>query len=44
MIERDNIWELKGILGHQDILTTQIYADLSHRSASVPSFDWGVKS
>jgi len=43
MIERDNIWELKGILGHQDIMTTQIYAHLSNRSGGVPSFEW-IKS
>lgn len=31
MIRHDNIWALKGILGHSDIKTTMIYAHLSKK-------------
>lgn len=40
MIRNDDIWALKGILGHADIQTTQRYAHLSSRYQKVPSFGW----
>jgi len=40
MIENDNIWDLKGLLGHSDIVTTQQYAHLSSKGAEVPNFNW----
>ncbi len=40
MIENDNIWELKSLLGHADIITTQQYAHLSSKGAHAPTFDW----
>ena len=40
MIKNDNIWELKKILGHADVQTTQRYAHLSSLHQPVPSFDW----
>ncbi len=36
MLMSDNIWELKGILGHADIQTTQKYAHLSKGGQGVP--------
>ena len=36
MMVSDNIWELKGILGHSDIQTTQKYAHLSQGGQGVP--------
>ena len=36
MMVSDNIWELKGILGHSDIQTTQKYAHLSSNGQGVP--------
>lgn len=40
MIKNDDIWALKGILGHADVQTTQKYAHLSSRFQAVPSFGW----
>ena len=40
MIENDDIWSLKAILGHGDIQTTQRYAHLSGRHQRVPTFSW----
>lgn len=40
MIENDDIWSLKGILGHADVQTTQRYAHLSGRHQVVPRFAW----
>lgn len=40
MIKNDDIWTLKGILGHADVQTTQRYAHLSSRFQKVPSFGW----
>jgi integrase len=42
MIENDDIWSLKGILGHADVQTTQRYAHLSGRHQVVPSFCWNA--
>ena len=38
MIKNDDIWALKGIIGHVDVVTTQKYAHLSSRFQKVPAF------
>jgi hypothetical protein len=40
MIEHDDIWSLKQILGHTDVQTTQRYAHLSSRHLRVQSLNW----
>lgn len=40
MIRQDDIWSLKGILGHVDVQTTQKYAHLSSRYQRIPDFEW----
>lgn len=44
MIKSDDIWSLKGILGHADIQTTQRYAHLSSLHQKVPTFNWASKN
>lgn len=43
MLEHDDIWSLKEILGHVDIWTTQRYAHLSFRHVSAHSLNWTKK-
>ncbi|MBM4222383.1 MAG: site-specific integrase [Gammaproteobacteria bacterium] len=40
MITTDNIWDLKYLLGHADIQTTQRYAHLSSKKRFSPNFEW----
>ena len=40
MLEHDNIWNLKKILGQKDIQTTQRYAHLSKKHQVVESLNW----
>lgn len=42
MITQDDIWSLKGVLGHADIQTSQKYAHLSSRYQKVSSFAWSA--
>ncbi len=42
MITTDNIWDLKYLLGHSDIQTTQRYAHLSSKKRCSPDFGWGL--
>jgi integrase len=44
MIVTDNIWDLKKILGHADIQTTQRYAHLSSKQQVAPNFGWEESS
>jgi integrase len=44
MIEHDDIWSLRAILGHGDIQTTQRYAHLSRKHQKVPAFSWNVSA
>lgn len=40
MIEVDDIWSLKGILGHADVQTTQQYAHLSQKHQRIPTLNF----
>jgi integrase len=40
MIATDNIWDLKYLLGHADVQTTQRYAHLSSKQKFTPDFRW----
>lgn len=42
MLEHDDIWGLKRVLGHRDIKTTQRYAHLSKRAVKTKSLNWAV--
>jgi integrase len=40
MIEGGEIWTLKNILGHSDVVTTQKYAHHAPKYQKIPDFDW----
>lgn len=42
MIEVDDIWSLKGILGHVDVQTTQRYAHLSKKHQRIPMLNFSI--
>ena len=40
MVEHDQIWTLKKILGYSNIQMTEKYAHLSKKAQFVPEFNW----